>query len=223
MKLKDISPENRPLERLLCSGAQGLSNAELLALIIKTGTKNNNVLNLSQKILTTFSIKSLSKTTITELTKIEGIGKTKAAQILSIAELSKRINYITNTSNYKIYQPKDVYDYLIYDFDGLSQEKLIALYMNQKNEIISKKIVSVGTDDQTLIPIKEISTFAIKEDAKGVIVAHNHPSGDSQPSSEDRYATKNLKASLKILDLQLVDHIIIGKNNFFSFKEKKLI
>lgn len=223
MKLKDISPENRPLERLLACGAESLSNAELLALIIKTGTRKDNVLNISQKILTTFSIKKLSSTTTTELMKIEGIGKVKASQIISIAELSKRINYIQNADKYKIFQPKDVYDYLVYDFEGLSQEKLIALYINQKNEIISKKIVSIGTDEQTLIPIKEISSLAIKEDAKGVIVAHNHPSGDPQPSTEDRFATKNLKNSLKILDLQLMDHIIMGKNSFFSFKEKKLL
>jgi DNA repair protein RadC len=223
MKLKDISPENRPLERLLSCGPESLSNAELLALIIKTGTKKENVLNISQKILTKISIKKLSSTTTTELMKIEGIGKVKACQILSIAELSKRINYITNTNNYKIYQPKDVYDYLIYDFDGLSQEKLIALYMNSKNEIISKKIVSIGTDDQTLIPIKEITTYALKEQAKGVIITHNHPSGDPSPSSEDKYATKNLKTSLKLLELQLIDHVIFGKNSFFSFKEKQLI
>ncbi len=223
MKLKDISPENRPLERLLTCGAESLSNAELLALIIKTGTRKDNVLNISQKILTKISIKKLSSATTTELMKIEGIGKVKASQILSIAELSKRISYIKDVNKYKIFQPKDVYDYLVYDFEGLSQEKLIALYINQKNEIISKKIISIGTDEQTLIPIKKISSLAIKEDAKGVIVAHNHPSGDPQPSTEDRYATKNLKQSLKILDLQLIDHIIVGNNSFFSFKEKQLI
>jgi DNA repair protein RadC len=223
MKLKDISPENRPLERLLSSGPQSLSNAELLALIIKTGTKKSNVLNISYNILSRFDIKKLSNLTINELTKIEGIGKTKAAQILSIAELSKRINFRTDVSNYKIYQPKDVYECLRYDFDNKSQEKLIALYINQKNEVISKKTISIGTDDQTLIPIKEITTYALKEQAKGVIITHNHPSGDPSPSSEDKYATKNLKTSLKLLELQLIDHVIFGKNSFFSFKEKQLI
>jgi len=223
MKLKDISPENRPLERLLTIGANSLSNAELLALIIKTGTKRNNVLNISHKILTNISIKKLSTTTITELTKIEGIGKTKAAQILSIAELSKRINYITNVNNYKIFQPKDVFDYLRYDFDCLSQEKLIVLYINPRNEVISKKIIAIGSDEQTIIPIKEIINYALKENAKGVVVTHNHPSGDPQPSTEDRYATKNLKQSLKLLDLDFVDHVIFGKNSFFSFKEKQLL
>lgn len=222
MKLKDISPENRPLERLLKYGVNTLSNTELLALILKTGTKDNNILDISNKILSRYSFKDLENTTITELKEIKGIGKVKASQIKSIIELYKRISEDKNKDFPKIYSPKTAYEILRYDIENQEKEILIALYL-KGNQLISKKIITIGTDNQTLISEKEIIRQAIKENSQGIIIAHNHPSGECHPSREDRLATNKLKEVCKNLDFTFIDHLIITKTEYFSFKENNML
>ena len=221
MKLKDISPENRPLERLLNKGPESLSKAELLAIILKTGTREKNVIDLSNYILSNFSYSSLQKSSVNELKLIKGIGNSKAAQIKAIFELNKRFQ--SHKINYKeIYNPKQIYEYIKYDLKYKTQEHLLAIYL-RKNKIISKKLINIGTSDQTLISHKEIISGAIRENAQGIIIAHNHPSGDPNPSREDILATKKLQKIARDLEMSLLDHIIISKNNYFSFKEKGII
>jgi DNA repair protein RadC len=220
MKLKDISCDNRPVERLISSGANNLSNSELLSIIIKTGTKGNNVLNLSNIILNKFKINKLDNVSIRELEDIKGIGKIKAAQIKAVFELSKRINNYEIKDLQKIFKARDVYEYLKGDFLNKTQEHLIALYLDRNNNIISKKIVTIGTNNQTLVSNKDIAYYAIREKSDFIIIAHNHPSNDCYPSFEDKVATKNLKKALHVLEIELLDHLIITDNNYYSFKEK---
>lgn len=218
MRLKDILPENRPLERLKALGTNSLSNTELLAIILKTGTRNTNILEVSNQVLSRYSFKDLENTSITELTKIKGIGEVKASQIKAIIELYKRISIKSIKENQKVYSPKTAYEILRHDIENLEKEVLIALFL-KGNEIVSKKIITIGTDNQTLISEKEIIRQAIKENAQGIIIAHNHPSGECYPSREDKIATTRLKEACKNLDFTLLDHLIITSKEYYSFKE----
>ncbi len=218
MRLKDISPENRPLERLKEYGSKSLSNTELLAIILKTGTKDINILDLSNQVLSRYPFETLENTSIQELLTIKGIGPVKACQIKAIIELYKRISLKNIKENIKVYSPKTAYEILRLDIENKENEFLVALFL-KGNQIISKKIITIGTDNQTLISEKEIIRQAIKENAQGIIIAHNHPSGECYPSREDRIATNRLKDVCKNIDINLLDHLIITKEKYFSFKE----
>ena len=222
MRLKDISPENRPLERLKTHGTNSLSNTELLAIILKTGTRNSNILEISNQILSKYTFQDLENASITELIKIKGIGEVKASQIKAIIELYKRISIKNIKENQKIYSPKTAYEILRHDIENLEKEVLIALFL-KGNEIVSKKIITIGTDNQTLISEKEIIRQAIKENAQGIIIAHNHPSGECYPSREDKIATTRLKDVCKNLDFTLLDHLIITSKEYYSFKENNCL
>lgn len=218
MRLKDISPENRPLERLKAFGEVVLSNSELLAIILKTGTKENNVLDISNQILSKYSFQDLENISLTELSSIKGIGPVKSCQIKAIIELYKRISSKKVKENFKIYSPKTAYDILKVDIENKEKEILIALYL-KGNILVSKKILTIGTDNQTLVSEKEIIKQALRENAQGIILAHNHPSGECLPSREDRVATEKIKYICKKLDINLLDHLIITSEKYYSFKE----
>ncbi|MCK9293117.1 MAG: DNA repair protein RadC [archaeon] len=222
MRIKDIPLENRPLERLLEKGPETLSTAELLAIILKNGTKGNNIIDLSNLILSKYPINKLKNCSITELDSIKGIGKVKACQIKAIFEINKRINLKETNNDLKIYSPKQVYDIIKYDLEEKTQEHLIAVYL-KGNKIVSKKLINIGTDDQTLISAKEIVKTGIQENAQAIIIAHNHPSDINQPSHQDKVTTRELEKSLKLLDIKLLDHLIITKDKYFSFKENNLL
>lgn len=222
MRLKDIAPENRPLERLSREGEKSLSNAELLALILKTGTKENNILDISNHILSKYTFQELENVTIKELLKIKGIGVVKASQIKAIIELYKRISIKNINLNEKIYSPKTAYEILRHDIENKEKEHLIALFL-KGNQVISKKIITIGTDNQTLISEKEIIREALRENAQGIIIAHNHPSGECYPSREDRLATNRLKEISKSLEINFLDHLIITSEKYYSFKENNLL
>lgn len=224
-----MSLENRPLERLLSFGPESLSQAELLALVIKTGTKENNVLNICQEIFSRFQLKDIGNVTITELEKIKGIGKVKACQIKAVFEISKRIlssekrTLKSPEERTKITCPTDVYNLLFSIFFGITQEKLIAIFLTHRNDVIDYKTITTGTSNQTLISSKDIVLDAMRHGADGIIIAHNHPSGICEPSLDDKQATDILKKAAKLMDIQLLDHVIISEKEIFSFREKGLI
>jgi DNA repair protein RadC len=172
-------------------------------------------------ILGKFNINELNNISISELLEIKGIGKIKAAQIKAVFEISKRINFYKNENLHKITKAKDAYDYLKRDFLNKDQEHLIAIYLDSNTKIISKRIITIGTNNQTLISNRDISYHAIKEKARAIIIAHNHPSNDCYPSFEDKQATRDLKKALSLLEIELLDHLVITDNNYYSFKEKK--
>ncbi len=229
MKIKEMACENRPLERLLYCGAESLSQAELLALVIKTGTKENNVIDICQEIFSKFSLKDIGNIPITELEKIKGIGKVKACQIKAVFEISKRIlssekkTLNSPKEKTKIVSATDVYNLLFDVFFGITQEKLVAIFLSQRNDVIDYKTITTGTSNQTLISSKDIVLEAMRHGADGIIIAHNHPSGICEPSIDDKMATEALKKSAKLMDIRLIDHVIISEKEIFSFREKELL
>ncbi len=224
MKIKDFTPENRPMERMIEKGGDNLSDAELLAIILKTGTKNQNVLELSNLVLSRFPMNSIDNLEINELTEINGIGKVKASQIKAIYELHKRLSGKQHLlkEELKVYAPSQVYSYLKEEIGNKFQENLVALFL-RGNNIISKKIITIGTDNQTLISHKSIISYALRERAQALIIAHNHPSGEAYPSREDITETQKLAKISKELDICFLDHLIVTRDGYFSFKEKGMM
>lgn len=221
--LKEMNEENKPREKLLKYGSNNLDDYELLAIILRTGTKDKSVIDMSIELLKMLpSINELQNITLEELLQIKGIGKTKAITLLACIEFGKRVtNY--NYQKYYIKSSKDAYFYIKDSLSHLPQENFVAIYLAINNEVITKKTISIGTLNQTIASPKDIIRNAIKYCAYGVIIAHNHPSGDSRPSKEDLNFTYFLNESCEALDIKFVDHIIVGKNNYYSFKEKSII
>lgn len=221
--LKEMPIEERPRERLKVFGPTALANYELLAIIIRTGSLKKSVLDLAKELLIKFkSLDKINEATITELMQISGIGEAKAISLLASIELGKRINLPVN-SLITIKSPTDSYNYLKDNLQHLNQENLVALYLNSKSEVLALRTVTIGSLNQTIFNIKDILKWALKYSAAGLIVAHNHPSGDPSPSRQDIESTQALINAAKLMDVIIVDHIIIGKNRYCSFKEKCII
>lgn len=221
--LKEMPIEERPRERLKVFGPTALANYELLAIIIRTGSLKKSVLDLAKELLIKFkSLDKINEATITELMQISGIGEAKAISLLASIELGKRINLPVN-SLITIKSPTDSYNYLKDNLQHLNQENLVALYLNSKSEVLALRTVTIGSLNQTIFNIKDILKWALKYSAAGLIVAHNHPSGDPSPSRQDIESTQALINAAKLMDVIIVDHIIIGKNRYCSLKEKCII
>lgn len=221
LKIKDLPETERPYERLKMYGAEKLSNAELLAIIIKTGTKNQNSIEIANRImLLTQNLSDLNNISINELTKINGIGEVKAIQLKVMIELTKRINSNTCKINTQITKPKDVANLLMEQLKNENQELLIVLILNTKNIVLKHIEVTKGDTNVANISIKQIITEAVKMQAPKIIVVHNHPSGDSTPSNADYELTTKINEACKIFGIEMIDHIVIGKNNYTSIKSK---
>ena len=212
--------ENRPRERLQKLGEQALSDAELLAIILQKGTKQDNVIDLSNKLLAKFKLGELSKLSLTELQVINGIGPAKAMQIKALFELNKRIK--VNDNSLVFSSAKIVFDFLSPKLSGLDKEHFIVLLLDSKNKLIKEELISIGTLNASLIHPREIFKPAIKESANSIILVHNHPSGDCTPSKNDEKITELLKQTSTTINIPIIDHIIISKNSYYSFQEKKL-
>lgn len=215
--LKDIQRIEYPREKLLKYGLTKLTDQELLALIIRTGRRGENVVKLSDKVLNIIKSKGLNNISLKDLLDIKGIGLTKASQILSSIEIVKRLNSsqkvdIINASDVKI---------LMSEYLNSKKEYLIAFLLNSRNVLISKEVISIGTINTTIIHPREVFEPAIKQNATCIIVSHNHPSGDSTPSAEDLEITKNLIKAGDILGIKLLDHVIVSQNSVFSIKDNK--
>ncbi len=222
MRLHDFDPESRPRERFLLSGPATLSPAELLAIILRTGSQSINIVDLCHEIISRFTLEKLVNVTITELQEIKGIGQAKAMQIVAIFELNKRLHYSRN-HNKKFQAAKDIFDYMSGRLPDETKEHLFVLHLNTKNQIIKTEVVSVGTLNAALIHPREVFKSAIKESAHAIILVHNHPSGDVEPSNADKDITKQLKDASKCLQIELLDHVIISKTEWFSFRERSLL
>ncbi|NTV04982.1 MAG: DNA repair protein RadC [Chlorobiaceae bacterium] len=222
MKIHDFDPENRPRERFLSSGPASLSPAELLAIILRTGTKNHNIVDTCNELIARFGLEKLANITLGELQEIKGIGETKAMQIVAIFELNKRLHYSRNL-NKKIQAARDIFEYMSGRIPDETKEHLFVLHLNTKNQIIKTELVSVGTLNAALIHPREVFKGAIKESSHAIILVHNHPSGDVEPSSADKQVTNLLKQASAVIQIDLLDHIIIGKTGWFSFRESSLL
>lgn len=218
MILKELPVAERPRERALEKGVSNLSNAELLAILLRTGSKKNSVLETSHMILSKVSkIQDLNYLSFEELKELDGIGITKAITILSAIELGKRINQIEK-DNISFSEPFEIFNYMK-DVCLLKEEHVFVLYLNAKGKLIEKKLLGIGTINQTLIDSKVIFKWAYKLSSSGFILIHNHPSGDERPSNADLKITVEILKQSKTLGLYFLDHIIIG-NYYYSIKEK---
>jgi len=219
MRIKDIPKENRPRERLKLNGADVLSNSELLAIILQKGTRKENVIDMSNRLLSKYSIDKLSECSLTELKDIPGIGEAKAMQIKAIFEINKRVNSgvicerVVNSS-------EDIAKYYIERMKGLKREHLIAVFLDSKNKIIGDKVISIGTLNSSLVHPREVFKEAIKNSANAIILVHNHPSGDCGPSSEDIEITNRVKEAGEMVGIKLLDHVIVGKDKHYSYTQK---
>lgn len=219
--IRDLPLEERPRERLLLEGAAFLSNAELLAIILRTGTKQQSALSLAQMILQkTQGIKLLNEITIEELMSIHGVGKSKAIQILASIELGKRIAKAKHQKFDAILSPSDCVSYLSAEMKHLTQEHFVVLFLDTKNFIIGKKTIFIGSLNKAIVHPREVFKEAIKRSSAAIICAHNHPSGDPMPSQQDIQLTHRLYEAGELMGIKVLDHLIIGDDQFTSLKEK---
>ncbi|PIN73944.1 hypothetical protein COV20_02420 [Candidatus Woesearchaeota archaeon CG10_big_fil_rev_8_21_14_0_10_45_16] len=217
MKLTDFSPENRPRERLQKEGPQSLSTAELLAIILKSGTQKENVLEMAQRLLGKYGLEKMSSCSLQELQEQHGIGTAKACQIVSLFELYRRIPL--KNESIKIRKAEDIANIYLPKLSHLKKEQFVAVYLDTKFNVISEQIITIGTLNSSLVHSREVFHGAIKNLAHAVIVLHNHPSGDPQPSEEDLQVTEALLEAGDVIGIKLLDHVIIGKDTWWSWKE----
>ena len=218
MKIKDIAEEERPRERIAAFGPKALSSAELLAIILKCGTRNENVIDLSNRLINEFGFESLAQRSLEELMRINGIGPAKASQIAACFELFRRFKPAGCKDKQKIACAEDVFLEYGRKIKGELKEHFIAIYLDSKNRIIKEETISIGILNQTIIHPREVFRGAIQASANSIIVIHNHPSGEPTPSSDDIKVTEVLAKAGEIIGITLLDHIIIG-DTYHSFKE----
>lgn len=224
LTIKDIPIQDRPRERLIKFGPEALSNSELLAIIIRTGTKSENALSISNRLIAqNRGLEFLSNCTIQELSQIKGIGSAKAAQIKAAIELGKRLRNYRNDKIISINSPKDAAEIVMEDMRYFKKEHFRVIFLNTKNIVIDVKDLSIGNLNSSIVHPREVYSEAIKKSSASIIVLHNHPSGDPTPSQEDINITRRLIESGKIIGIDLLDHIIIGDGSFVSLKEKGII
>jgi DNA repair protein RadC len=221
-KIKDLPPFERPREKLILKGPQNLKDEELLAILLGTGVEGKNVIEVGKQILRKYSKKRLLKMKYEDLSKIKGIGPAKACTILAAQELIKRALKIQDETLPIINSVKDVIAQAVYMRDK-TREHFMTIYLNARNEMIFKKPMFIGTLNASLVHPREIFQEALKQNAASVILVHNHPSGDPEPSQDDLEVTKRLVEAGKIMGIDVLDHVIIAKTRFFSFKERNLI
>lgn len=224
IKVKEMTIEERPREKMLISGVKSLSNAELLAVLLRTGTKKQNAIELANQVINIDArgIRNLQYMTIEELCEIDGIGISKATQIKAALELGSRVAS-HKIFRYKINGPKDIVKYCSDAMRFLEKEVFKCILLNTKNEVIAEIDVSVGTLNASLVHPREVFKEAIKRSANKIILVHNHPSGHVEPSTEDKNITSRLVKCGDMIGIEILDHIVIGDGKYFSFKENMLM
>jgi DNA repair protein RadC len=226
LTVKELPTSERPYEKCEKYGAGALSDAELLAVIIRTGSKNQRAIDLAVNILNHSTsnpgLKGLNYLTLRELTGIKGVGRVKAIELLCLTELTKRMAKEVHKEKLRLITPQSVADYYMQDMRHLTKEKIYLILMDSKNKIIKDMIISEGTVNTSIMPTREVFIQALKYEAVNVILLHNHPSGDPTPSAEDIRVTKRMSEAGNLIGIALMDHIIIGDNRYISLKEQGL-
>lgn len=221
MIIRDAHAVDQPRERLRQNGAQQLTNQELLAIVFRTGIKNISVTQLAANVLAHFEqLHDIKDATIEELIEINGIGEVKAIELLAATELGRRVYAKQLHNRWTIRTPDDAATLLMSDMTILKQEHFVVLYLNVKNQVIHKQTIFIGSLNASIVHPREIFREAVKRSAASIICAHNHPSGNPTPSSEDIDVTKRIQHAGEIVGIELLDHVIIGDHQFISLKEK---
>ena len=226
-KISELSPEKRPRERLIENGPSVLTDAELLAIVLNTGIRKKehkeDVLELSNRILKEYgSLSIANERNVKKLMERLEIPKVKACQIVACFELGRRF-FARDKEEIFIREPKEVYEYLKNQMENLKKEQLKGLYLDSRNKLIYEELISLGTLTTNLIHPREVFRPAIEKSAAAIILVHNHPSGDPEPSEDDIKITQQLIEASKLINIEILDHIIIGKGKYISFKDKNLI
>ncbi|MFC7783107.1 DNA repair protein RadC [Rossellomorea sp. GCM10028870] len=221
LMIRDFPQDERPRERLIQSGAASLSNQELLAILLRTGTKSQSVLQLANRLLNHFDgLNLLKDASLEEITKTKGIGLAKAVQIMAAVEFGRRISNLAFDDRYSIRSPEDGANYVMNDMRFLAQEHFVCLYLNTKNQVLHKQTIFIGSLNASIVHPREVFKEAFRRSAASIICIHNHPSGDPTPSREDIEVTKRLVECGRIIGIDILDHLIIGEKKFISLKEK---
>jgi len=222
MKVKDLPELERPRERLINYGKENLSNEELLSIILKSGNGKKTVKDLSQDLLKKFNgLENMKNASLEQLKEIKGIGDVQALTILSVIEIGKRI-YLSNTFSKKIIlnSSDKIFQYMKYVLQDKKQEYFYCLYVNSKQELIERKLLFMGTLNRSVVHPREVFKNAYLCSASGIICVHNHPSGDTTPSREDIRITNSLVELGNMNGIPIIDHIIIGDSQYYSFYEE---
>ncbi|SDE73400.1 RadC family protein [Sporomusa acidovorans] len=223
LMMKELPAAERPREKLLAKGAQALSNAELLAILLRTGTKNIPVNRLAEQLLAKYELAGLASISPPELSKTTGIGLVKAVTLVAGIELGRRLNQREPGQRPIIRSPQDAADLVMPELRYQTKEHFMALLLSTKNHVIARAIISVGSLNASIVHPRELFREAISYSAAAVILVHNHPSGDPTPSQEDISLTKQLVEAGNLLAIFVLDHVIIGDGKYVSFKEKGII
>lgn len=223
LMMRDMAEHNRPRERLLQVGERAVSTAELLAIILRTGAAGENVLRLSERLLSTFKdLPGLARASIVELTGVKGVGPAKAVEIKAALEIGRRLLTTAPEEKLRITSPADAANLLMSEMSFLDKEHLRLILMDTRNQVLGTPTIYIGSLNTSVIRIGELFRAAIKENAAAFIVAHNHPSGDPSPSPEDVSVTRQIVQAGSLLNIDVLDHIVIGHNRFVSLKERGL-
>ena len=221
--IKELPSSERPRERLLNYGASSLSSAELLAIILRTGTPNENVVRLAQRLLAQFDgLAGLARASAPELAEEKGLGPAKVTQVKAALELGRRMLMESPNERTQIRSPADAANLVMSEMSLLEQEQLRVMLLDTKNRVLHTKKVYAGSLNTSLIRVGELFREAIRANCASLIVIHNHPSGDPTPSPEDVAVTKQIVEAGKLLDVEVLDHLIIGYQRFVSLKERGL-
>lgn len=220
VKIKEIPQVDRPREKLEKYGVERLSDVEIMAILVRTGIVGKNVIELSKQILKKISNVGIDKISTGNLLEIKGLGKTKAGQIIASIELGRR--FLKDKKSELLLSPENVWNEMK-DLRENKKEHFVVFYLDTRNQIIKREIISIGTLNASLIHPREVFEPAIKYSAAQIIIAHNHPSGDTEPSKEDITISKQLIEAGKILDIEILDHIIVSKGEYKSLKTLNLL
>ena len=226
MKMRDLCAEERPREKMMERGAPSLSNAELLAILLRTGTGKRNVVEVAQCLLqrADWRLDELSAMSVDLLCEMDGVGPGKAVTIAAAFELGRRWFMEQNdTRKRKIAGPDDVFRMMYPLVRDLENEECWAIYLNNSNACLGKERLSVGGMESTVLDSKILLRHACEKKASGVILVHNHPSGNAMPSVADINRTRVLRSALKACEMSLVDHVVIGSRNYYSFSDERLV
>lgn len=223
--IKELPASERPYEKFLSLGASGLSDADLLAIIIKTGTKDKSAVDIAQEMLSGRhgNLLNLYEMSYDELIQVSGIGQIKAIQLKAVAELSMRISKAKRARSIRMNTPVTIADYYMEQMRHLQQEVVICAYFDVKSRFLGDKFISKGSLSSSVVDISSVMRTALEKNASKIVLLHNHPSGDCTPSKDDIAVTDRLAEGSRIFSIELCDHIIIGDNEYYSFYENKII
>ncbi len=222
--VRELPPDERPRERLARLGPEALRDAELIAVLFRTGTRETGAVALADKVIQHFGdLRALARASIEELQQVKGLGEVKAIEIKAAIELGKRLARHVAEQRPRITAASDVVNLLMIDYKDKETEEFKALLLNTKNEVLKVLPISSGVLDATLALPRDVFRQAVREGATAVIVCHNHPSGDPEPSRDDISLTRRLVEAADILGIRLLDHVVFGDNRYVSLKERNLM